>query len=767
MKLFKVHQRNSILALVMAVCAVACAGLQSHQAYAASSYVQGSYAAAMKFGSEFCSDFSSNGVGPSQNGVGDLVWITALDGSTNITANQGDLYAPVTVHIAGRFCDYYNGSNAGSNYTSDQGGISGQLLYGGNQAGTTFNVSEPASLYIGNFGAGTHRINMSLASFFTLSDGSFGAPKDSPNAWTDLTIKYTQKWTINGQSYVDNLNDGTGRQQGNPAVSASPGQTLDWDHDMRNNGPNDMDRTVYYNVDRTGFNNGWDASHVPTGDKSGVVNELFVKFGGTAGDNTKYTVVADDGGRTLCQRISWKDKSWDTGGAWGSSGFACASVPYDYNLIPAVTGPNGMGSVGSKIPPVTPKVNNELPGNAGKTTRSPDTVEWQLKRIEVDPGGSIPMTQQENGTAPCTHYNNGGANSCVDKGSGTQSFPAGSTTLAMLNNEMIDANTPVGTRICFTLSVRPYSQANGNWRHSVPVCITVSKQPKLQVWGGDVRTRGSIETGTTIASSAGTDKLFGSWVEYGGFSVGGNSGFASGSGLNNGNTSTGAPSVWNKLTFANVNASGTPGNYGLFMLPGLPTLSDQFIGPASGGAMNNDLSALGGGTYVVGSYLINGGTVGQVAGRGKTIIIVSSGTITIDGNITYAGPGPGDTFSSISQLPQVIIIAKNINIKNSVTQIDAWLLTTDPSGAINTCSDRAVTDPLNSKVCTNRLTVNGPVVTQHLHLRRTAGSDTVPQAGDPAEVFNLRPDTYLWAQARASQAGKAQTVYSVELPPRF
>ncbi|MET0980043.1 MAG: hypothetical protein ABWX90_02205, partial [Candidatus Saccharimonadales bacterium] len=121
----------------------------------------------------------------------------------------------------------------------------------------------------------------------------------------------------------------------------------------------------------------------------------------------------------------------------------------------------------------------------------------------------------------------------------------------------------------------------------------------------------------------------------------------------------------------------------------------------------------------------------------------------------------------ISQVPQVIIIARNINITNAATQIDAWLLTTGATGAINTCSDRALTAPLNATVCNNQLTVNGPVVTEHLHLRRTAGSDTAADAGRPAEVFNLRPDAYLWAQARASQAGKAQTVYSVELPPRF
>jgi hypothetical protein len=114
-----------------------------------------------------------------------------------------------------------------------------------------------------------------------------------------------------------------------------------------------------------------------------------------------------------------------------------------------------------------------------------------------------------------------------------------------------------------------------------------------------------------------------------------------------------------------------------------------------------------------------------------------------------------------------VIIAKDIGIVSTVKNVDAWLLTTLAGGAINTCSDVPLNAALNSNKCKDVLTVNGPVVTQHLHLRRTAGSDSVAAAGSPAEVFNLRPDAYMWAYARASQAGKAQTVYSVELPPRF
>jgi hypothetical protein len=63
--------------------------------------------------------------------------------------------------------------------------------------------------------------------------------------------------------------------------------------------------------------------------------------------------------------------------------------------------------------------------------------------------------------------------------------------------------------------------------------------------------------------------------------------------------------------------------------------------------------------------------------------------------------------------------------------------------------------------------VNGPVLSDKLILYRTAGSGTGAASGDPAEVFNTRPDTYLWAQLVAAGSGRAETVDTTELPPRF
>ncbi|HEV7951884.1 MAG TPA: hypothetical protein VGO98_00720 [Candidatus Saccharimonadales bacterium] len=569
------------------------------------------------------------------------------------------------------------------------------------------------------------------------------------------------QWRIIGDSKVGVNN----QSPDNSVLTASPGQTLYWRHALGNVGPNNTSQPIGYAIGKSGFSAGSWSNNAPPDNKEpqGTTNiNANAWFGvgwGTPRPNySQYTVRQVDVGNTLCQSISWGPTAFDNP-AWSeSTPRACVYIPYNYNLIPSVTGSSGMGAVGSTIPPVTATVNNLLPGNGNATTRSPDTSRWEVYRVEVPPGRTIPMTQQQNGSAPCAHYRSVGATTCASKGSGNRSFPPGVPTMvAQIRNETIGAGTPAGTKVCFTLSLQPYSQTTNNWRHSAPVCMTVSKQPKVQAWGSDVRSRGRMETGTTVITTGGSDKLFGSWVEYGGFSSLANSGFASGSGLNNGNSNT-APDAWNKLTFANVDSSGND-NYGGFTLPPLPNLSAQFMGPATG-VMRADIGSLNSGTYKVNNYTITGGAID----KGKTIIIIATGKITISGNITYKDNG---NYTAISELPQVIIIAGSIDIANAATQIDAWLLTTGTAGAINTCSDRAITARLNSTVCNNQLTVNGPVVTGHLYLRRTAGSDTAADAGKPAEIFNLRPDAYLWAQKRASQSGKVQTVYSVELPPRF
>jgi len=438
----------------------------------------------------------------------------------------------------------------------------------------------------------------------------------------------------------------------------------------------------------------------------------------------------------------------------------------DYKLTPHVdTVTPQKVEVGGKVSVYT-SVNN-----VGDVTS--DTTQWEITQMTVAPGKLAPHENQAasaSGTAPCeagggaaagNYYQNADA-ICknVAKGSGRFNLGSPSSNLkpSALNLNVDDL--PAGTRLCFSLSVKPFSRIDTRWMHSQPICTIIGKKPKVQVWGGDLYVRGDVETGVSIKSS----KNYGSWVEYGLLLSGVNDGMASGSALHNGGTAS--KPQQNRLTFANVDNTGAD-RYGYYTLPPAQSLASQFTDNTSAGAPNSNLGALASGTYKTTNFTINASDVGQAGGKGKSIVIIASGTVTINGNITYKGPGNGDTFNSLLEIPQVVIIANKINIRGGVQNIDAWLLTTGNGNFINTCSDVAVNAQLSTGICNNRLTVNGPVETSQLYLRRTAGSESGANSDAPAEVFNLRGDGLVWARAQASAAGKAQTVYTSELPPRF
>lgn len=445
-------------------------------------------------------------------------------------------------------------------------------------------------------------------------------------------------------------------------------------------------------------------------------------------------------------------------------------LPQNYTLTPHVTdiSPTQVES-GSKM-----SVNSSV-DTVGQVNSNP--TQWEITQITVQPGKKAPHEDengtvspeapcQSNGGAPAGNYFVSGDAACknVAKGTGIFNLGAPSPNLQPSVSGVDIGDVPVGTRICFALSVQPRANDDGQWAHSKPICTVVGKKPKVQIWGDDLAVRGKIETSTSVKTISGTTKTFGSWVEYGAFSVGVNSRFASGSGLNDqvDNNQT----AWSKLTFANKNEAGADafGQYapaaGFRPLPGVASFFDAVQNKIPVGAGSVDIGSLTFATNgpiqvrTAGNLTITGGSIPA----GRSVVIVASGTVTIDNDITYTD----DTLGSLQDIPQTIIIAQAIHIKDSVARVDAWLVA---SGAINTCYNFG--GNLTSTKCAGKLDVNGPVIAGRLLLNRTAGSDTGAQSGDPAERFNLRPDAHLWAWLQSRGNSKAQTVYSVELPPRF
>lgn len=296
-------------------------------------------------------------------------------------------------------------------------------------------------------------------------------------------------------------------------------------------------------------------------------------------------------------------------------------------------------------------------------------------------------------------------------------------------------------------------------RLTVPRCVRVveqGKRPKIQVWGADVRTGEEVATSTTRKGTA----LYGSWAEYG-ILAQGNVKSASGAGLSAGQWGrVGAEEIgYNKLTFAN-----TPPQFGVFgTVPRseIPRLVTTTNGSSISG--ERSITSLVGDTaqtiWTATDVTITSGEIPL----GKTVVINASGTVTVKGDITYAD-GP---YTQPTDIPQLIIKAGDAVIDEHVDRIDAWLIA--PSGYVSTCGrvdSSAWLSGLHVSACNQRLELNGLVISSHLYARRTYGAED-SNPGVPAEVINLRPETYLWAYGTTRDTSTLRTTYIRELPPRF
>lgn len=457
----------------------------------------------------------------------------------------------------------------------------------------------------------------------------------------------------------------------------------------------------------------------------------------------------------------------------------------NFNLNPGVSlSSNAAAEAGSAVS-VTATVKN-----TGTTLSTP--ASWQLTTFTVPPapaalpGGGLDVA------APQAHY--GHAATIIAQGAGV-SFPGNNivTRVGLVPQNLPDV--PVGSRVCYELSVSPYSQSDTRWNNTTPDstnCIVIAKKPKVQVRSGDLEVgRGSATTPaatsniiTSTTNKSGT--TYGSWAEYGIIPSGTVTGMASGAGYAGGTAATSMCSL-SVLTFT---AGSTGGNscgatIGKYVQTSIaPNVSARFPinvssdvatpgNPASPAALprttvnivSDNLSGLYQAPAGATALTITGGN-SVPAGR-WVVINAPNATVTITGDITYTNA----QLHALADIPQVVIIAKNIIVADNVTQIDSWLVTVGAGteGRLNTCGAGAVTETsaLTYKDCDKKLTVNGPVIANHLILRRTAGAGSGAQSGDPAEVFNLRPDAYIWATTYNQNSGRLATVATKELPPRF
>ena len=546
----------------------------------------------------------------------------------------------------------------------------------------------------------------------------------------------------NGVSPVQNWNIGVAVSVDRP--TALPGTQINWTHTVTNNGP-----AVASGV-RYGSNTG-PTQFGPTG----------IASAGTSTNSTSYTVTQADVGTSVCRSTVASPRSNTDGSSIGSA-YACVAIPYSYKLTPTMTVNRTSGGVGAPVI-IQPSVTN-----SGPTKSQP--VDWQVARFIINPGVAVPAGNVS-ALAPCAYVRSQAASAvCTEKFNSDSAsgavFGLGVSTLTGTNDTLTDL--AVGSRVCYILSVIPNANDNSNYRHSQPACVVISKAPLMQVLGGDLRV-GAAMTGDSMAASIirtsvtiKTDKSYGSWGEYGLYAPGTITGAGSGSSYSGGITCISSCAT-NGLSFAN-----TPSVGGFVPTTKIPAVAASFpitsttptFTNLSGAARNRVETGTG-------AITISGGVIAP----GQWLVInAPNATVTITGDITYAN-GP---FDNITKIPQLIIIADQINIENNVSNVDAWLIASGPSGVINTCSKSGTTaittaTQLTTNLCQNKLTINGPVMAKKLYLQRTAGAgrDKDKESSNPAEVINLRPDAYLWGIAHNANSGRLTTVYETELPPRF
>ena len=651
-------------------------------------------------------------------------------------------------------------------------------------------------------------------------------------------------WTTRAESYIKKstsgtLNTASGFTQPSSAISATPGEYVYWAHDIRAQNGNIPVR-VYYTIRGTGFpstfgHSSWRHLNDGTLFHSSVAptianNSLFVRFGHIPNYDTRYTryqVVQGNVGTNLCQRIERQPTAGSNGSATATA-YRCATVPYSYTLAPQAPNVPAVVEAGQTVNSVQGTVNHTGPTKSRGTdiryvrvvnpssTAAPGSRAVTLTTANACSAYGAPV-----GAATCAVVSPvaGGNNRVFNHPSGD----SGGRITGTLSQDVDPAQPYVvsgslnpGDEVCWGLAISGHNTSTGasknGTRFSALNCSIVGKKPKAQVHGGNLMvgrgvpgsaTYASHRAGAVVDTSTTTigSRTFGSWTEYGVFAPARITGMASASGFSGTTGSSFSNQAdWSNFTFNRVTPAGStnsPYGYFNYALPRtMPDIAAAFQPSATTPTVAGTTTprGLAGGssprtgrivTVSPGTIALTiGGTASSQLLRGQWSVLYAPDTdITITQNITNASGSP-TPFTSVEDIPQLVIIARNITINNTVTNVDAWLVATN---AISTCQQQAsgtgtahwlstgnnyanANARLRVGICDTRLTVNGPVMTGKLYLRRTAGSDTTASAHLPAEIFNLRPDAYLWLNHRLNGVQSTpvyQTTSMKEVPPRY
>ena len=517
----------------------------------------------------------------------------------------------------------------------------------------------------------------------------------------------------------------------------------------------------------------------------------------------------------------------------GITASACAHLyrPYNFNLTPTTTvNSDGMSALGSELS-VSYSIDNNAntaSGQEGTHSTSPAGTTVRVIRFVIDRtvendsslSGLLAGGDYDYDNA-CDFFRNkfhSSMDACDQIYTNTYTFSQGRTSNS-LSVDHISNSIDVGDKVCYATAVNyvnstynptgnglGYGTMNPNrWRISNASCNTTAKRPHFNVLGGSIYGSGDISGAITKIYNPSTNRysLFGSWVDFGIVSNGNINYVASGASLAGGNSDTNGIYTCNDnnpLSVANTNCSGGTGsgNAGIYFNS---TTIDRIMSHYAGNVTakndknlhgNLDISsssnysnftnkyyttlgnssyvnALGHETHYRYTYIGGNATISASSdlGNGITHIIYATGKITIASDLKYSSGSLDDSVL----IPQYLIIADGgIDIRNNVSEIDAWLIS--PSSTVNTCAEHSVAGggsgvvTLVGNACENQLHVNGPVFANTVLLNRTHGAEPSSPA-EPAEVFDMSATTFFWGYTQARDYAQAKTVYTRELAPRY
>lgn len=308
-----------------------------------------------------------------------------------------------------------------------------------------------------------------------------------------------------------------------------------------------------------------------------------------------------------------------------------------------------------------------------------------------------------------------------------------------------------------------------NWIVSNATCRTIAKKPSINIKAGNTYAANGL-IGLTALKNVNGKTLFGSWAEYlvlsKSLDLSKNpspiSKFASGAYLAGGIQSKNDPSICQYSPLSMASSQCRTG--------------DPPSGYIGGAALNDSNQFLSNIMKIYGQSPLPDGTrisaveIEPSSSNRKTVIFVD-GTVVIDRRITIPKDQP---YSTLSEIPQVIILAKDIKITKDVDQIDAWLIAYGDKkgdiyegGKIETCPGFQIGGSVDE--CNAQLTINGPVVAKEFYPYRSAGANPGAASGTPAETITLTPAAYEWGYQESSgdSPSQAHTVYSREIAPRL